>query len=207
MQHLLEELTLILLNLVWSLGYSGLFIIMFLAGFCAPIPWEVILIPTGASNPDVTFSSLISGIGSSLGAVPGYWIGKKLGRPMILKYGRYISISRSELEKAERWIIKWGSLSTVICRSVQYLPYKSFNVAAGILKMNFLSYILLTIPSSIIRCFSLIYIGKIISVDSNILVLLTLAFLTVGCLLFVSGHILYYQKHRKNKRQDYPPTQ
>jgi len=195
---LFEDLTHILLNLIWSLGYGGVFIVMLLAGFCAPIPWELVLIPIAASNLDPIAISFVSGLGSSSGAVLGYWFGKRLGRPLILKYGRYLSIDRPDLEKAERWITKWGSLATIVCRSVQYLPYKTFNVAAGILKINFLYYVMLTIVGSIIRCLSLVYVGKILSINQITLMSATLAALAIGCLLFISEYVTYYRRVKKN---------
>jgi len=188
---LFEELIITLLNLMWSFGYVGLFIVMLLAGFCAPIPWELVLIPAGASSLDPLLASMTCGLGSSLGAVFGYWFGKKLGRPLTLKYGKYLSIEGAQLETAERWIVKWGPISTIMFRSIQYLPYKTFNLAAGILNMNFFNYTLLTITGSIIRCLSLIYFGKLLSINKTTLATTIIFLFITGCLLLIFKYIKY----------------
>ena len=179
-----ENLILILLELMWSLGYPGLFLLMFLAGFCAPIPWEVILMPVGASEMDPIISSLMGGLGSSLGAALGYWVGKGMGKPLLLRYVRYIPIGEYDLRKVEVWIERWGNVATIVCRSVQYLPYKTFNLAAGILGLSFPSYMALTLIGSTIKCLSLIYIGVIVSVNYNLLTLTILSSLIVGLLVY-----------------------
>lgn len=144
-----------LINTVYSLGYLGLFIVMFLAGFCAPISWE--LIPVGASDLNPIISSLACSLGSSFGAVLGYLLGKYLGRPLIIKYGKYLFANHITIEKAEKWIHKWGHVVTLICRSIQYLPYKTLNIVADILSMNFHLYAASTVLGSIIRCGYMIY--------------------------------------------------
>ena len=196
--NLFEESIIMFLNLIWNLGYLGLFIIMFFAGFCAPIPWELVLIPTGASSLDPFFASIIGGLGASLGAALGYCLGKRLGRPLTLKYGRYISIDGPGLEIAERWIVKWGLPSIIIFRSIQYLPYKTFNIAAGILNTEFFNYIVLTIIGSIIRCFSLVYLGKLVSINIDALAITTLALLFIGCLIFIFKYVKYHEGRRAN---------
>jgi len=180
---LLEDLTMILVNIVFNLGYTGLFIVMFLAGFCVPIPWELVLISVGASELDPLFSSLLCGLGSSFGAVMGYLFGKCLGRPLIMKHERYLFVSNAAIERAERWILKWGNLATITCRSIQYLPYKTFSITAGILNMNIYSYTALTVLGSIIRCLYMVYAGRIISVNLNLLFLIIITSLVVGFLI------------------------
>ncbi|RLC73553.1 MAG: hypothetical protein DRI26_00590 [Chloroflexi bacterium] len=186
---LFDELIIILLNLVSCLGYGGLFIVMFLAGLCAPIPWELVLIPAGASGLNPITASISGGLGSSLGATLGYWLGRKLGRQITRKYGKYLYIEGAGLETAKRWIIKWGSPSTIIFRSVQYLPYKTFNLAAGTLNMDFFKYITLTIIGSTIRCLTLVYLGKLASIDITTLTITILVSLLVGCLLVTLKYV------------------
>ena len=190
---LFDELIIILLNLVSSLGYGGLFIFMFLAGLCVPIPWELVLIPAGASGLNLIAASIIGGLGSSLGATLGYWLGRKLGDQIIRKY---LYIEDAGLEMAKRWIIKWGSPSTIIFRSVQYLPYKTFNLAAGILNMDFFKYIILTIIGSTIRCLTLVYLGKLALIDINLLTITLFVFLLVGCLLFTFKYVKIEGRYR-----------
>ena len=149
-----------------DLGYPGVYTIMFLAGSIAPIPWELVLVPIGASKLDPFMVSLIAGLGASLGGAVGYYLGQIIGRPMLLKLGSYFLISDEDLVGVERWINRWGAPSTLIFRSIQYMPYKTFNFAAGISRMDFKVYFVLTITGTCIRCLSLVYIGRYISFSS-----------------------------------------
>jgi len=76
-------------------------------------------------------------------------------------------------------------------RSIQYLPYKTFNLAAGILNMNFFNYTLLTITGSIIRCLSLIYFGKLLSINKTTLATTIIFLFITGCLLLIFKYIKY----------------
>ena len=174
-------------------SYLGLFAVMFLAGCCAPIPWELVLIPAGATDLNPIVASLMGGLGSSLGAVMGYWLGKRLGRPLILMYGKYVFVDRLGLEMAERWLVKWGSLGTMVFRSIQYLPYKAFSVAAGILRMNFLDYVVLTTTGSLIRCLSLVCVGRLAAINLSALTVAIMASPVIGCLPL----IVYVSHHRR----------
>jgi len=166
---------------------------MLLAGFCAPIPWELVLIPAGASSLDPFVTSIVGGLGSSTGAILGYILGLKIGRPEILKYGRYLLVDQESLLRAERWIQRWGYLATIFFRSVQYMPYKSYNIAAGVLQMDLLSYTVLTLTGSVIRCLSLVYIGKIAVID------LSLLFLVLACSFLISIVIFVHKLIERRK--------
>ncbi|HDN01855.1 MAG TPA: hypothetical protein ENF42_02655 [Candidatus Bathyarchaeota archaeon] len=176
-----------------ELGYQGVFIAMLLAGFCAPIPWELVLIPAGASSLDPFVTSIVGGLGSSTGAILGYILGLKIGRPEILKYGRYLLVDQESLLRAERWIQRWGYLATIFFRSVQYMPYKSYNIAAGVLRMDLFSYTVLTLTGSVIRCLSLVYIGKIAVID------LSLLFLVLACSFLISIVIFVHKLIERRK--------
>ncbi|MFQ6085016.1 MAG: DedA family protein [Candidatus Bathyarchaeia archaeon] len=141
-----EDLIFILLQWIESFGYIGSFTVMFLIGSCLPIPWEPVLILTGASTLDPMVSA-------SLGAVLNFYLAKALGRPLFLRYGRYILVERAGLERAERWFLTWGPLATFIDRSIPFMPYKTFSLSAGILDTAFPPYILFTTAGSIFRCF------------------------------------------------------
>jgi membrane protein DedA with SNARE-associated domain len=161
---------------------------MFLAGSIAPIPWEFVLVPVGASDFDLFLVSIIAGLGASIGGGVGYYIGQIIGRPLLLRLGKYMFISEKDLEGAEKWIHRWGAPSTFILRSIQYMPYKTFNFAAGISKMDFKVYFVLTIIGTIIRCFSLVYIGRFTSFNISTMLLVMFVLTVTGILVTVFRH-------------------
>jgi membrane protein DedA with SNARE-associated domain len=190
--------TLIASLTAWLLeqGYFGLGIIMFLAGSIAPIPWELVLLPAGASGLDPFMVSLSTGVGATVGGAVGYFIGFFLGRTIVIKYGKYFLLSSSTLHNAEQWINRWGAPTTLILRSIQYLPYKTYNIAAGISRMNFPLYIVLTLFGTVFRCFYMVYFGSITRLSTNDLIFLMLIFFLASILLPISRQ--YYKKDEKS---------
>lgn len=101
-----------ILNLIDKLGYLGLFFAMLLNGSFIPISSEIFIIPAGylASKGDFNlFLVIISGsLGSLCGSLINYFIGYKVGRPFIEKYGKFIRIKNESLEKGEEWFKHYG---------------------------------------------------------------------------------------------------
>lgn len=158
-------------------GYMGLAAVMFLAGSVAPIPWELVLLPAGALGLDPLTAGLAGGLGASAGAVLGYWLGYAAGRPLVLALGRYIMVGEADLAEAEGWLSRWGDAATLITRSVQYMPYKTFSLAAGVLRVSFPRYVALTVLGTVARCWYMVYLGNVAALSPVFLGFLALVFL------------------------------
>ena len=81
---LLETLQQLILNL----GPFGIFIGMFLESSILPIPSEAILVAAGAIGFSIFDITLFGGLGSTAGAIVGYYIGRYGGRPLLNRYGK-----------------------------------------------------------------------------------------------------------------------
>lgn len=181
-----------------SLGYAGIYSIMFLAGSILPIPWDVVLLLIGSLGYDPLIASLLAGLGASLGGAVGYYLGQLIGRPLLIRYGGYILVTENDLIKAEKWISNWGAPATLILRSIQYMPYKTYNFVAGISKMDFKIYMVLTIVGSIIRCTYLIYLGKMTNFTPETMIIIMTIFLIASLLTLISR---FYKKETINSLQ------
>ena len=77
-----------------AFGYSGLFILMALESMIAPVPSEVVMPFAGylvlQGRFDFWTAVFVSGLGSLFGSAASYYMGAYLGRPFILKFGKYI---------------------------------------------------------------------------------------------------------------------
>ena len=82
---------------IGSLGYAGIMVLMLIESTFIPLPSELVIPPAGylISQSQMSWTGVIvSGtVGSMLGGLVNYAIGAYLGRPFILKYGRYFFIS------------------------------------------------------------------------------------------------------------------
>jgi len=195
---MLGDILAFFLQLTQNLGHLGLFVVMFLIGSFAPIPWEPFFITIGMSGFDPIIASLVGGLGSLGGAILDYFLARRIGRPLVLRYGKYFLVYRAGLEQAETWIHRWGSVATFVTRSLPYMPYKSFNLAAGVLSMPFPSYFALTLIGSVARCLFLIIVGKAIPVERYVLTMGVLTFTVVGSLIIT---VLLVRIVRKNFTQ------
>lgn len=127
-----------------------------------PAPSEIIMPYAGfiAQEGRLNFwlVSVAGTIGNLLGSIVAYWVGYSGGRPLIQKYGRYILLSNHELELAEKFFAKRGSLTVFVGRLLPVVrTYISF--PAGIAKMNFWRFCLYTILGAFPWCVMLAYAG------------------------------------------------
>ncbi len=110
-------------------GWIGLFTIAFMESSFFPVPPDIILIPLALAAPELAlFYGAIATIGSVLGAVLGYYIGIKGGRPLLLKLA-----GERRTGKVENYFSKYGNLAIGIA-GFSPIPYKIFTIASGALK-------------------------------------------------------------------------
>ena len=107
-----------LVETIGRLGYAGIAALMFLESSFFPFPSEVVMPPAGylAWRGEMSLWGAIAAgiVGSVLGALFNYWVAVRLGRPLLLKYGRYFLVSEESVSKAERFFIRHGHISKVV---------------------------------------------------------------------------------------------
>jgi len=174
---------------VWMLenSYAGLAVVMFLAGSVAPIPWELVLLPAGALGLDPLVAGLCGGLGASAGAVVGYVVGRAAGRPLVFGRWGHVLVSEDGLAEVERWVGRWSDAATLVTRCVQYMPYKTYSLAAGVLGLGFGRYVVLTVVGSVVRCWYMVYLGNVASLSAESLVFVAVVFLVAFMLPRVLG--------------------
>jgi membrane protein DedA with SNARE-associated domain len=121
-------------------GYWGIALGMALESACIPIPSEIVL-PFGgflAARGDITFTEavLAGQLGGLFGSILAYEVGRRGGRALLEKYGKYVLISTEELDVADRWFAQRGEATVLVAR---LLPgVRTFiSLPAGIAGMNF----------------------------------------------------------------------
>ena len=158
MHHLLE---------VWSGwvlngGYIGIIILMAMESSIFPVPSEVVIPPAAflAAQGHLNFWGVILAgtVGSYLGAAVTYWISRALGRPLIVRYGRFFLLSAQKLERAEKWLSRYETGGVFFARLLPVVRHL-ISIPAGIVRMNFLAFSVVTITGSAIWCAVLAYLG------------------------------------------------
>ena len=159
-------------EMILNLGAIGIFVGMFLESSVVPIPSEVVLVGAGAIGFTLFDIAIFGGLGSTLGAVVGYSIGRYGGRPFLDKYGKYFFVTSDKLKFVDNWFEKWGAYSVLVGRLIPLVPYKVFSIASGVGKMNFTNFVIFTLIGSIPRAFILGYVGSLLYTAKNILLML-----------------------------------
>ena len=124
---------------VGSLGYLGIFLMMFLESSFFPFPSEVVMIPAGylAYKGEMNiYIAIVAGIlGSLAGALFNYYLAIKFGRKFLIKYGKYFFIKEPTIIKMEEFFKSHGHISTFSGRLIPAVrQYISF--PAGLARMN-----------------------------------------------------------------------
>ena len=161
--RIIEILSGIIVATISALGYWGVVLLMAIESACIPLPSEIImpfagyLVSRGQMN--LWGVGLAGAIGCVLGSLVAYWVGMYGGRPLIEKYGRYVLISRQDLEMADRWFGRYGE---VIVFTSRMLPAVRTFIAfpAGVARMNLSRFVLYTFAGSLPWCLALAYVGQ-----------------------------------------------
>ncbi len=132
------------IRLIEQSGYLGVGFLMFLETVFPPIPSEVIMPVAGvaAGQGRLTLSLVIASgtAGAMLGNILWYLAARALGivrlRPLIDRWGRWLTMSWSEVERAERWFRVNGTFFVFLGRMVPTVR-SLVSVPAGLLRMRF----------------------------------------------------------------------
>jgi len=158
--HLLQ----IWLGWVLTGGYTGIIVLMAMESSIFPVPSEVVIPPAAflAAQGRLSFVGVIIAgtIGSYLGAAVTYWISRLIGRPLIMRYGRWFFLSPEKLEGAERWLVRYEASGVFFARLLPVVRHL-ISIPAGLVRMNFVTFSGTTIAGSALWCTVLAYLGDI----------------------------------------------
>jgi membrane protein DedA with SNARE-associated domain len=133
-----------LADLIAKHGDWGTFVAMFLESSVIPIPSEVVIAGAGVIGVPLRSIVVFGAIGSTLGAMVGYAIGRFAGLPVIERFGRYILIQPHHIEKAQAFAAKNGVWGVLLGRVLPIIPFKVFSIAAGVTKIPFVPFVICT---------------------------------------------------------------
>ncbi len=162
LDKIVSGLSAFIIAVISTLGYGGVVLMMALESACIPLPSEVImpfsgfLVASGRFNLQMV--ALMGALGCLLGSYLAYYVGAHGGRRFIERYGRYVLIAPHELETADRFFARWGSLAVFLSRM---LPVVRTFIAfpAGVSRMKLLPFTIYTLLGSYIWCLVLAYAG------------------------------------------------
>ena len=143
-------------------GYLGIVFLMAIESACIPLPSEIImpfsgyLVSTGRF--DLWLVATAGAIGCNVGSIAGYAVGQYGGRAFVERWGKYVLLNMHDLERAEAFFARWGSITVLVCRM---LPFVRSFIAfpAGVARMPLLRFHIYTFVGSWPWCFALAWVG------------------------------------------------
>ena len=204
----MEEFVISIMN---QFGYFGIFFLIFIENIFPPIPSEVVLLFGGFMT---TYSKLnlfgmviFSTLGSTVGAIVLYYVGKILNKERLKKIvsgkiGKILRLKASDIEKADKWFDTKGNKTVFFCRFIPVVR-SLISIPAGMSEMIMSKFLLYTITGSLIWNTVLLFVGskvgenwkKIEQMMSQyshiILIILIIAFI---------GLVIYHFSKKKKKK-------
>ncbi|HZY61568.1 MAG TPA: DedA family protein [Edaphobacter sp.] len=157
-------------GLIAAIHYPGVALLMAIESACIPLPSEIIMPFAGyvvyQGKLSLFWVATAGAIGCNIGSFVAYWVGAYGGRPMIERYGRYVLLSHHDLDRAERFFARYGSITVLVGR---LLPVVRTFIAlpAGIARMSQVRFHIYTFIGSWPWCFALAYAGMMAGENWN----------------------------------------
>lgn len=147
---------------IGATGYFGIALLMGIESACVPLPSEIIM-PFAGYQVYLGHLSLwgvatAGALGCNIGSAVAYWVGAYGGRPLVERFGKYVLLSRHDLDRTTHFFEKYGSATVLVGR---LLPVVRTFIAlpAGIARMPQLRFHVYTFIGSWPWCFALAYVG------------------------------------------------
>ncbi|WP_425058124.1 hypothetical protein SCACP_27730 [Sporomusa carbonis] len=161
----MEQFFHVVIDYIALWGYVAIAIGMALESACIPIPSELIfgfagyLVYLGQLN--FTMAVIAGVIGGLVGSIVAYLVGYYGGQPLVAKYGRYVFLSKRNVDMAQRWFDRYGLKATFFSRLLPVV--RTFiSLPAGFAQVNFGKFVIYTLLGSIPWTIGLIYAGMLL---------------------------------------------
>ncbi|HVB26108.1 MAG TPA: DedA family protein [Ktedonobacteraceae bacterium] len=230
LQNITTAITTVILHLYATTGLAGIVLAMALESCLIPLPSEIVMplagiiigsyytntslkslgvsgslqmLGTSASFPlwmNLVLVALAGSVGCLIGSIAAYWIGDAGGRPLVLKYGRFILVSQHDMNVADHFFARWGSPTAFFSRLMPVVR-TYISLPAGISKMSFGKFCLYSFLGSLPWSLLLAYLGTLIGANLNKLSPYFHDFDILIIVLLVVLLALYIWRHINNDRK------
>ena len=203
-EHVLSLLVSFIEKTITVMGPFGISLLMAIESCNVPLPSEAILpfagyLITIGKIDNIHVASIFGAIGCVIGSVPSYYLGYYGGRSFFEKYGKYMLVSKKDLEDADKWVDKYGAWAFFFCRMLPVI--RTFiSLPAGILKARKRTFFVLTFLGSLIWSYILVWVGIKMGENFEALKSIWHKFDVIIILVcFILG-IIYVYRHVKSLR-------
>jgi membrane protein DedA with SNARE-associated domain len=196
----MHELISWLLATILKLGYPGIFLLMAMESSVIPVPSELVMPPAGylvaEGKMNMVVVILCGTLGSLVGAYVNYFAARHLGRPLLLKYGRYVWITEEKFARVETFFLRHGEISTFIGRLLPVVRHL-ISLPAGLSGMNHLRFSLYTLAGAGIWVTVLTLIGYFIGENQQLIMQYSHQAIIIVLICSAALIAVYVKLHRR----------
>ncbi len=199
----------LIIEIMNNFGYIGVFLLIAIENVFPPIPSEVILLfggfMTTFTNMNIIGVIIASTLGSLLGAIILYYIGKILNKERLKKIitskpGKLLRLTPEDIDKADDWFDKKGNKTVFFCRFIPVIR-SLISIPAGMSEMPMKKFLIYTTIGSAIWNSALTIAGSIVGENwTSILEIMDnyshIAVIVLG-IIFIAAIIIFYFKRKK----------
>jgi len=191
-----------LLTTIGALGYPGIFLLMAMESSVIPVPSELVMPPAGylaaQGRMNIWLAIFMGTAGSLVGAYANYYTAHYLGRPLLLKYGKYVWITEEKFAKVEQYFKDHGEISTFIGRLLPVIRHL-ISLPAGLAGMNHVKFTIYTLAGAGIWVTILTWIGYFIGANQELIMQYSHQAL-IGVIIVSAVIIALYVRNHKRKK-------
>ena len=200
---MIHEIAQTIVSYIGTLGYTGIFLLMFLESTFFPFPSEIVMIPAGylAYKGEMNlYGVVLAGIfGSVAGALFNYYLAIYVGRSFILRYGRYFFVKEKTMEKLEQFFKVHGELSTFNGRLVPGVR-QLISLPAGLARMHVGKFALYTALGAGIWVIVLVALGYLLGTQEELISEYLRSATLIALLSVVLITLFYIVRHKRRQK-------
>ena len=198
-----------IIEIMNSYGYIGICLLILLENVFPPIPSEVILtfggFMTVNSNLSIIGVIITSTIGSVLGALILYYLGKILNKERLIKivkskYGKLLRVKPKDIESADEWCDTKGNKTIFFCRFIPIVR-SLISIPAGMSEMPIFKFIVYTLFGSLIWNTGLVLVGAFAGNKRNLILSIINEVSHIILILLIIIVVIFIYRFYKNKKR------
>ena len=151
------------------LGWGGVVALMALESTAFPLPSEIVMplagwrliLDAGLGVQWIWIAGFWGGVGSVIGSLVEYYIARAGGRPLLERYGKYLLVTRKDIELADRWFTQRGEITILVGRLIPVVRH-FISIPAGVAKMHVGKFILFTFVGACPWCVLMAWLGYVL---------------------------------------------
>ena len=159
---MLDQLFQAWMRLIHDWGYAGTFLLTVVGFTVFPVPIEII-VPSAAywatqGATDLRWVVVVAALGTWVGASIAFLVARTVGRPLILRYGRYVFVPEKKWLMAEAWILHYSAMGVFFAQLLPVVRHV-ISLPAGAARMSYRTFSISFLLGAFIECSLLAWFG------------------------------------------------